>query len=133
MLETGFDIMYFWALRMVGMCHALSGRIPYSQILFHGLVTDSEGRKMSKSIGNVIDPMDLVAGVSWPELKKRIESSNLSEAEKTASIKYQQKMYPNGIKSVGSDATRLALLVQDFKSNQLIFDTRVNFDLSDLF
>lgn len=116
LLETGFDIMYFWAYRMVGMCHALTGKIPYSQILFHGLVRDSQGRKMSKSIGNVIDPNDLIDGVSLDELKNRILKSNLDNREKMISSKNQEKLYPNGIEAVGSDATRLALLIQDFKS-----------------
>ena len=116
LLETGYDIMFFWAFRMVGMCYALSGKLPYSQILFHGLIRDSEGRKMSKSIGNVIDPIDLIDGTSLDELKKRIADSNLSENEKKVSIKNQEKTYPNGIEEIGSDATRLTLLIQDFKS-----------------
>ena len=135
LLETGFDIMFFWAFRMVidqitylqnilmficlifkvAMCHTLTGKLPYSQILFHGLIKDSQGRKMSKSIGNVIDPMDLINGASLNELKKRIVESNLSEKEKKTSIKNQEKTYPNGIESIGSDATRLSLLIQDFK------------------
>ena len=115
-LETGYDIMYFWAYRMVGMCHALSGQIPYSKILFHGLIRDSQGRKMSTSIGNVIDPIDLIDGASLEELKSRILVSNLDNKEKMLSIKKQETQFPKGIEAVGSDATRLALLVQDFKS-----------------
>ena len=71
---------------------------------------------MSKSIGNVIDPIDLIDGTSLDELKKRIADSNLSENEKKVSIKNQEKTYPNGIEEIGSDATRLTLLIQDFKS-----------------
>jgi valyl-tRNA synthetase len=121
-LETGFDIMFFWAFRMVGMCYALSGKLPYNKILFHGLILDSEGRKMSKSIGNVIDPMDLINGASLKELKDRIAGSNLGTNEKLNSTKYQEKMYPKGIEAVGSDATRLALLVQDFKCDGVNID-----------
>lgn len=122
LLETGYDIMFFWAFRMVAMCHALSGKIPYREILFHGLITDSEGRKMSKSLGNVIDPMDLIHGVKLDELNDRILKSNLSEKEKKASIRNQKKSYPNGIEAVGSDATRLGLLVQDFKSLIILYN-----------
>lgn len=123
--------MYFWAFRMVGMCHALSGSLPYSQILFHGLIRDSEGRKMSKSLGNVIDPIDLIDGVSLEELKNRIAISNLDNREKLISLKNQDKLYPKGIEPVGSDAMRLSLLVQDFKSKiKFIFK---NFGSEDFF
>ena len=54
LLETGYDIMFFWTFRMVGMCYSLSGQLPFKKILFHGMIRDSQGRKMSKSIGNVI-------------------------------------------------------------------------------
>lgn len=117
MLETGYDIMFFWAFRMVGICHALTDKLPFSQILFHGLIRDSEGRKMSKSIGNVIDPNDLINGTSLADLNQRIHESNLSQKEKLISVKNQSKVHPNGIEPVGSDALRLALLVQDFKCN----------------
>ena len=122
LLETGFDIMFFWAFRMVAMCYALSGELPFKQILFHGLVRDSQGRKMSKSIGNVIDPMDLIEGTSLQELKNRITASNLTEKEIKTSLKNQEKTYPNGIEAVGSDATRLGLLIQDFKSDNINID-----------
>ena len=116
LLETGYDIMFFWVFRMVAMCYTLSGQLPFNQILFHGLIKDGQGRKMSKSIGNVIDPIDLIDGASLNELKKRIETSNLSDKEKKLSLKNQEKLYPSGLEAVGSDATRLALLIQDFKS-----------------
>ena len=119
MLETGYDIMFFWAFRMIGMCYTLSGKLPFNQILFHGLIRDSQGRKMSKSIGNVIDPIDLIEGTSLDVLKERINESNLSEKEKIVSLKNQEKLYPKGIEAIGSDATRIGLLVQDFKSNSL--------------
>jgi valyl-tRNA synthetase len=74
---------------------------------------------MSKSLGNVIDPLDLIDGAKLDELKKRILQSNLSEKEKKTSILNQEKLYPNGIEAVGSDSTRLALLIQDFKSDNI--------------
>ena len=83
---------------------------------------------MSKSIGNVIDPLDLVNGASLAELKTRIVQSNLSEKEKTVSIKNQEKLYPKGIEPVGSDATRLTLLIQDFKSDIINIDTNLFVD-----
>jgi valyl-tRNA synthetase len=101
---------------MVAMCYSLSGKLPFKKILFHGLIRDSQGRKMSKSIGNVIDPMDLINGSSLDELKQRVVESNLSESEKVISLKNQEKLHPHGIECIGSDAMRLALLLQDFKS-----------------
>ncbi len=74
---------------------------------------------MSKSLGNVIDPLDLIDGAKLDELKKRILQSNLSDKEKKTSILNQEKLYPNGIEAVGSDSTRLALLIQDFKSDNI--------------
>ncbi len=117
LLETGYDIMFFWVLRMVAMCYALNGGVPFREVLFHGLVLDGQGRKMSKSIGNVIDPMDLIDGVSLDSLKARVEKSNLDEKEKKISLKSQETLYPNGINAIGSDALRLGLLIQDFKGS----------------
>jgi valyl-tRNA synthetase len=74
---------------------------------------------MSKSLGNVIDPLDLVEGAQLDELRKRIMQSNLNEKEKKTSIQNQEKLYPNGIDAVGSDSTRIALLIQDFKSDNI--------------
>ena len=85
--------------------------------MFHGLIRDAQGRKMSKSIGNVIDPMDLIEGASLLELRCRIDESSLPEKEKKVSSQAQEKLYPRGIEAVGSDAMRIALLVQDFKRN----------------
>jgi valyl-tRNA synthetase len=116
LLETGYDIMFFWVFRMVGMCYAFSEKLPFSQIVFHGLIRDSKGRKMSKSLGNVIDPIDMIQGVSLEELKSRILNSNLNEKEKATSVKVQEKTYPKGIEAIGSDALRMACLTQDFKS-----------------
>lgn len=114
--------MFFWTFRMVGMCHALSGQVPFKEILFHGLIRDSEGRKMSKSLGNVIDPIDLIDGVSLDTLRQRVLDSNLSDKEKSVSRKTQERTYPKGIEPVGVDATRLALFVQDFKSDNINID-----------
>jgi len=83
---------------------------------------------MSKSLGNVIDPLDLVDGAKLDELKKRILQSNLSEKEKKTSIQNQEKLYPNGIEAVGSDSTRLALLIQDFKSDNININPNMFFD-----
>jgi valyl-tRNA synthetase len=117
LLETGYDIMFFWVFRMVGMCYAFSNKLPFNQIVFHGLIRDSKGRKMSKSLGNVIDPIDMIQGASLEELKSRILKSNLSEKEKIASVKTQEKIYPKGIEAIGSDAMRMACLTQDYKSS----------------
>jgi valyl-tRNA synthetase len=112
---------------MVAMCQTLTGQVPFKEILFHGLIKDSEGRKMSKSIGNVIDPLDLINGVSFEKLIQRIKDSSLTDKEKHKSIQYQTKIYPKGIQTIGSDATRLTLLKQDFKNDELTINI-ISFD-----
>lgn len=95
--------------------------IPFREIMFHGLVRDALGRKMSKSVGNVIDPMDLIDGVSARDMDERVQSAiGMSNKEKSEALRSQRKMWPGGIEQIGSDAMRLALLVQDFKCTATI-------------
>ena len=105
---------------MAGMCHTLSEKFPFRQVLFHGLVMDSQGRKMSKSIGNVIDPMDLFDSTTLNCLENRIKESNLDDKEKKLSIKNQKLFYPNGIPQVGFTTKFCDLYIESTKvfSNQ---------------
>ncbi|KYR02811.1 hypothetical protein DLAC_00277 [Tieghemostelium lacteum] len=109
LMETGSDILFFWVARMVMMCSTLTGTIPFSTILLHPMIRDSQGRKMSKSLGNVIDPLHVINGVSLQELKDNLTRSNLSEKEKQIAVKGLDKEFPNGIQKCGVDSLRISL------------------------
>ncbi|TKR59863.1 hypothetical protein L596_029473 [Steinernema carpocapsae] len=82
LMETGHDILGFWVARMLAVCqHLNGGHLPYHEVLLHGLIRDSSGRKMSKSLGNVIDPNDVIGGISLDEMVKRLRQSTLADDE----------------------------------------------------
>lgn len=81
LLETGKDILFFWVMRMVMMCTKLTGQLPFKQVFLHTMVRDAQGRKMSKSLGNVIDPVDVIEGITLPELHEKLKEGNLSPQE----------------------------------------------------
>uniref|UniRef100_F1KZF2 valine--tRNA ligase n=1 Tax=Ascaris suum TaxID=6253 RepID=F1KZF2_ASCSU len=76
-LETGHDILFFWVARMVFMSQELTGQLPFKEVYLHAMIRDAHGRKMSKSLGNVIDPIDVIHGISLAQLNKQLESGNL--------------------------------------------------------
>ena len=80
-METGADILFFWVARMAMLCTHLSGVAPFRTILLHPMVRDSEGRKMSKSLGNVIDPLQVADGAPLAQLKEALQSGNLDANE----------------------------------------------------
>lgn len=109
LLETGEDIMFFWVARMVMFGLALTDRLPFSEVYFHSIVRDAEGRKMSKSLGNVIDPLDVISGVTLPELNSKLANSNLDPKEYERALVGQKKLFPSGIPECGTDALRFKL------------------------
>ncbi|KCZ75406.1 hypothetical protein H311_03619, partial [Anncaliia algerae PRA109] len=109
LLETGSDILFFWVARMIFMNVLLTNTIPFTSVLLHGIIRDSMGRKMSKSLGNVIDPLFIINGCELKELNDSI-SNTLSKKEREISLTYQKKTFPNGIKKCGADALRFCLL-----------------------
>uniref|UniRef100_A0A183VAK6 valine--tRNA ligase n=1 Tax=Toxocara canis TaxID=6265 RepID=A0A183VAK6_TOXCA len=113
LMETGHDIIGFWVARMLTVCQRLTGYLPFSHVLLHGLVRDSTGRKMSKSLGNVIDPNDVIDGISIDAMIDRLNESALSESEKKLASADLRMMYPSGIRECGPDALRFALLRHD--------------------
>ncbi|XP_051991627.1 valine--tRNA ligase, mitochondrial-like isoform X1 [Xyrauchen texanus] len=108
-LETGSDLIFFWVARMVMLGRELTGQLPFKQVLFHSLVRDKYGRKMSKSLGNVIDPLDVISGVSLERLQEKVREGNLDPGEMVVAKEAQKKDFPKGIPECGTDALRFAL------------------------
>uniref|UniRef100_A0A8C2WSI2 Valine--tRNA ligase, mitochondrial n=1 Tax=Cyclopterus lumpus TaxID=8103 RepID=A0A8C2WSI2_CYCLU len=108
-LETGSDLIFFWVARMVMLGTELTGQLPFKQVLLHSLVRDRHGRKMSKSLGNVIDPLDVIHGVSLERLQEKVKEGNLDPRERLVAMEAQRKDFPKGIPQCGTDALRFAL------------------------
>ncbi|XP_071950140.1 uncharacterized protein [Antedon mediterranea] len=104
-LETGYDILFFWVASMVMLGQRLTGEIPFKKVYRHSMVRDAHGRKMSKSLGNVIDPIDVIEGVSLDAMQDRLKNSNLKHDNKElkAALEGQRANFPNGLPECGTD------------------------------
>lgn len=109
LLETGWDILFFWVARMVMLGIKLTGKVPFKEVYCHAMIRDAHGRKMSKSLGNVIDPLDVIQGVSLEALHEKLSEGNLDEREIVKAKAGQKKDFPKGIPQCGTDALRFAL------------------------
>jgi valyl-tRNA synthetase len=108
-LETGFDILFFWVARMMMMgCHFM-GKAPFSDVYLHAMVRDSHGRKMSKSLGNAIDPLDVIDGITVDDLVDKTKTYPVPEKMLPKVLKGIKKDYPEGIPSSGADGLRFTL------------------------
>ncbi|XP_048778510.2 valine--tRNA ligase-like isoform X2 [Ostrea edulis] len=119
LMETGSDILFFWVARMVMLGMKLTNQLPFSKVLLHGLLRDAHGRKMSKSLGNVIDPLDVISGITLEDLHKKVEDSNLSAQESETAKEGQRRDFPRGIPACGTDALRFMLCSYDFKDDEI--------------
>ncbi|XP_069344957.1 valine--tRNA ligase, mitochondrial isoform X1 [Eulemur rufifrons] len=109
LLETGSDLLLFWVGRMVMLGTQLTGQLPFSKVLLHPMVRDRQGRKMSKSLGNVLDPRDIIRGAGLQVLQEKLRSGNLDPAELAIAAAAQKKDFPHGIPECGTDALRFTL------------------------
>ncbi|KAF8866576.1 valyl-tRNA synthetase-like protein [Acephala macrosclerotiorum] len=124
-LETGWDILFFWIARMVMFSLKLTGKVPFTEVYCHSLIRDSEGRKMSKSLGNVIDPQDVIEGIKLDDLHAKLLLGNLAPAEVEKATKYQKTAFPDGIPQCGTDALRFALVSYTTGGGDIAFDVKV--------
>ncbi|XP_012257189.2 valine--tRNA ligase isoform X2 [Athalia rosae] len=122
LLETGHDILFFWVARMVFLGRKLLGKLPFKEVYLHAMVRDAHGRKMSKSLGNVIDPMDVIYGISLEDLNKQLLDSNLDPKELDRAIEGQRQDYPQGIPECGTDALRFALCAYTTQGRDINLD-----------
>ena len=107
LLVTGFDIIFFWVARMMMMSLEFTGKVPFKDVYVTGLIRDENGQKMSKSKGNIIDPIDLIYGINLEDLVTKRTSNLMQEGLAEKIERKTRKQFPNGIDSYGTDAVRM--------------------------
>ncbi len=123
-LVTGFDIIFFWVARMIMMTTHFISEVPFKKIFIHGLVKDSEGQKMSKSKGNILDPLDIIDGIKVKTLIKKRTEGLMQPKMKEKIEKQTTKEFPKGIQPYGTDALRLTYCSLASGSRDVNFDLK---------
>lgn len=121
-LFTGFDIIFFWVARMIMMGLKFTGKVPFKEVVITGLICDSEGKKMSKSKGNVLDPIDIIDGIDLESLIEKRTANLVLGSVKNSIAKATKKQFPEGIPAYGTDALRFTFCALASNNRIVRFD-----------